>query len=258
MIVRLVLTIACIVILSFGFSFLKKYLKSKPKQQQKNLLFKFGFTVLMGILLILIVTGRLHWISAIFAALIPTIKHFLPMLLRLLPGLLPLYKSFKNSPSPNTFSGNSGNSSSVQTDYLKVILNHDSGDITGHVLFGLFEGSDLNELTIDNIQELLNYYSKHDQESHQLLRAFAEKHFEEDHFDNNNEQKNEESDSNKRPTSSEMTRTEALEILGLKDTATKEDIILAHKKLMQKMHPDRGGSNYLAAKINEAKDFLVK
>ena len=54
-----------------------------------------------------------------------------------------------------------------------------------------------------------------------------------------------------------MGRSEALAMLGLKDDATKEDIITAHRKLIQKLHPDRGGNDYLAAQINQAKDLLL-
>jgi hypothetical protein len=59
-------------------------------------------------------------------------------------------------------------------------------------------------------------------------------------------------------TKGKMTEEEAYEVLGLKAGASKVDIIDAHRKLIQKNHPDRGGSDYLAAKINLAKKTLLK
>ena len=56
----------------------------------------------------------------------------------------------------------------------------------------------------------------------------------------------------------EMTREEAFKVLGIDEDASEEEIIEAHRKLIQKIHPDRGGNDYLAAKINQAKDFLLK
>lgn len=58
--------------------------------------------------------------------------------------------------------------------------------------------------------------------------------------------------------SGRMSKREAFEVLGLKQGATEQEIIAAHRKLIQKIHPDRGGSDYLASKINLAKKILLK
>ena len=60
-----------------------------------------------------------------------------------------------------------------------------------------------------------------------------------------------------RANSGKMTATQAREILGIKADASKEEIIMAHKRMMQKVHPDRGGTDFLAAQLNQAKDTLL-
>jgi len=70
--------------------------------------------------------------------------------------------------------------------------------------------------------------------------------------------KQESSDSYANRNFSEFSNDEAYKILGLDASASHEEVIKAHKRLMQRMHPDRGGSDYLAAKINTAKDQLIK
>ncbi len=54
-----------------------------------------------------------------------------------------------------------------------------------------------------------------------------------------------------------MTRSEALKVLGLEQNASESEVRAAHRRLIQQTHPDKGGTSYLAAKINEAKDVLI-
>ena len=72
-----------------------------------------------------------------------------------------------------------------------------------------------------------------------------------------NQQNQQNQQSSQAAASSQMSKDKAYEVLGLKSGATKEEIVKAHKKMMQKVHPDRGGSDYLAAEINIAKDTLL-
>ena len=79
-------------------------------------------------------------------------------------------------------------------------------------------------------------------------------------FQNKGQQNNQQNNHSQSPPpggKQAMSRQQAMEVLGLKADFTKEEVIQAHRRMMQKIHPDRGGSDYLAAQINQAKETLI-
>jgi DnaJ-domain-containing protein 1 len=133
-----------------------------------------------------------------------------------------------------------------------MTLNHDSGDINGEVLSGQFAGKTLDQLELDALLQLLGE-CQDDEESVALLQAYLDRVYGDDWQQQAGDQARQQTAS----PSGEMSRDEALQVLGLSDGASEDEIVEAHRRLMQKLHPDRGGSSYLAAVINQAKDTLL-
>ena len=202
-------------------------------------------------LLVLVLTGRAHWLAAVFAALLPFVRG----LLRLLGGIpLPLLQRIlagmgaaKSRPKPS-----SGQTSSVQSKYIHMTLNHDSGDINGEVLAGQFQGSTLDKLDLEALLQLLRE-CQDDEESVALLQAYLDRVY----ADTWQQQAGTQEQQRSTSEPGKMSREEALQVLGLSSDADEAEIIETHRRLMQKLHPDRGGSDYLAARINLAKDTLL-
>lgn len=202
------------------------------------------------ILLALVLTGRAHWITALFAALLPFLRGLLS-----LAGNWPLIRRLLHG-SGGTASGPAaagGQTSTVESKYVRMSLNHDSGEINGKVLAGRYAGKMLDQLELPALMELLRECQQ-DEESVALLQAYLDRVYE----DSWREQAGAQSRQQESTPSTQMSRAEALQVLDLPADASKDDIIDAHRRLMQKLHPDRGGSAYLAAKINMAKDILLR
>jgi hypothetical protein len=139
-----------------------------------------------------------------------------------------------------------GAANSVETAFLSMTLHHDSGRMTGSVKAGQFAGRDLATLTLAELLALLQECQAADADSVALLEAWLDRA----HPDWRSEPAAE-------PRSGAMTRAEALEILGLAEGADEDAIRAAHRRLMRSAHPDQGGSAWLAARINAARDFLL-
>ena len=202
-------------------------------------------------LLVLVLTGRAHWLAAVFAAILPFLRLLFrvlsnipfPLLRRLLGGLGTARAQDKPS---------SGQTSTVQSQYIRMTLNHDSGDINGEVLAGQFAGKTLDQLELDALLQLLDE-CRSDEESVALLQAYLDRVY----ADQWQAQAGEQARHQTASPSGDMSRDEALQILGLSEGAGEDDIVEAHRRLMQKLHPDRGGTSYLASVINQAKDTLL-
>lgn len=214
------------------------WLKSKPVIQQRRANFMLLLGVVGCLLFYLAVTGKLHWLGVLFAMLIPFARRLLP----LLPLFGRLFRHYQSNHQSR------GNQSEVNTRTLHMTLDHDSGVMQGTVLQGPLQNRELGSLSEEEFISLLRYCRDNDTQSARLLETYLDKRFgdswrEDDHGEQNS-------------PSSET--EEAFQILGLQPGASREEIIEAHRRLMQKMHPDRGGSDYLAAKINRAKDLLLE
>ena len=147
-----------------------------------------------------------------------------------------------------------GQSSRVATSLIAMELEHDSGRMDGEVLTGPFKGRRLSSLSLEETQRLHAQAANMADQSRALLEAWIER----THPDWREKWNGAARSQQGHGTSPKMTRPEAPAILGLKHGAGTADIRTAHRRLMKAAHPDLGGSDYLAAKINEAKEFLLQ
>ncbi|WP_290699810.1 DnaJ domain-containing protein [Amphritea sp.] len=194
--------------------------------------------VLIATVFYLTVTGKLHWVGALVALLLPFARRLLP----LLPFAGKIFRHYQANKQTN------GNNSEVNSRILKMNLDHDTGSLDGAILEGPLQGRQLDSLSESEFIELLNFCRQKDPQSARLLETYLDKRFGDSWRGDD-----------KTGTESELSEKDrAYQILGLNPDATKQEIIEAHRRLMQKLHPDRGGSDYLAAEINQAKDLLLK
>jgi DnaJ domain len=141
--------------------------------------------------------------------------------------------------------------SDVSTPYLRMSLDHDTGTMTGTVLAGRFAGMRLEEMGRDELFDLLRECRAADEESARLVEAYLDRIYLNwrDEFAGGPPP---------HAAGDEMSVAEACDILGLARGADEAQIKAAHHRLMMQLHPDHGGTDYLATKINRARDVLLK
>ena len=149
-----------------------------------------------------------------------------------------------------------GQSSQVDSPFLRMTLDHDTGAMDGEILAGQFQGRLLSVMSLEDLFDLRGELNG-DPDSLGLLEAYLDRA----HIGWRTETRADTAGSEEpgpMRASGPMTRNEAYLALGLEPGASRREIKTAYRQLMAKVHPDRGGSAYLAAKINEAKDLLLR
>lgn len=202
----------------------------------------------LGLLVFLAATGKLGIIVPILGALVAALLRLAPVLVQFLPVFHRIWQQRRSRQA-----GDAGdpNRSTARTEYLRMDLNHATGEISGRVLSGRFAGRDLHSMSLQELLELHRECRSGDADSAALLEAYL------DRVHGARWRTEDRSARSRSPARSEITAEEAYQILGLEPGASRDAIIQAHRRLMQKLHPDRGGSDYLAAEINRAKEILL-
>lgn len=146
-----------------------------------------------------------------------------------------------------------GKRSTVRSAAFEMELDHDTGTLSGVVIAGRFEGRELASLSVEDLLALWLDLEE-DGESRALLEAYLDRRAPGWREDMNAHAQPRFTGA---PSTGPMTDQEAYQILGLEPGANEAEIREAHRRLMMAVHPDRGGSTFLAARINEAKDILL-
>lgn len=198
-----------------------------------------------AVLLALAFTGRLPMVLAVIGPLGALILAFAKL------------RNHRRGPAGG-WDDTGGRKSNVTTDRLDMTFDHDSGELDGRVTAGVFAGRMLSEMSLDELRALLQEaVAARDTHSATVLTSYLDRTYGEDWHDGAGAGAGAGQDTGARQNEGAMTRDEAWRVLGLSPGATEDEIRGAHRRLMKQAHPDHGGSDYLAAKINQAKDVLL-
>ncbi len=220
-----------------GILLLRWFVTADPKTMLRVLRWT-GLILGLVLAFFLIISGRFAWLWIALMGLLPWISRF-----RMLRNLV------RSARGPSQ-----GRQSRVDTRFVAMTLDHDSGDMDGEVLEGLYSGRRLSEMTLDQLLELLAEAGTVDAQSASVLQAYLDRAHGESW-----RERAEAGGARSSGASAQgnMTAEEAYRVLGLEPGAPDSEIRRHHRDLMKKLHPDHGGSDYLAAKLNEAKETLL-
>ena len=238
-----------------AFVFLWRAFGGAKRSQMFRQLAVAAAVVLVTVLLLLTATGRLHWLAALAAGALPFLRGLAglvagPLISNFLRNRLFSRSSAPPGVAPGADPGPAPKDSAVATNEVRMTLNHETGAMDGVILTGASAGRRLSHLDLADLRTVFDELAGED--SRQLLGAYLDRR-----FPGWSDDAPHRGDGTSATTSAEMDAEQALAVLGLDAGASRTDIIDAHRRLMQKLHPDRGGTDYLAATLNLAKKVLI-
>ncbi|MGJ3265648.1 MAG: DnaJ domain-containing protein [Salinarimonas sp.] len=213
--------------------------KANPKDLSR-LVKRVGGGALMAVSLLLLMRGRIEMALLVSGFGAWLLGWSLPWA-RAIPGLGGGTKS-------------TGQVSRVRSALLEMELSHDTGDMDGSVLAGSLAGRRLSQLDEAALKTLYEEAVTSDPDGVRLLQAYFDRRFPGWRQDS---QGDGDAGAARETKPGAMTEEEAYQILGLEAGADAQAVRRAHRSLMMKLHPDQGGSTYLAARVNEAKEVLL-
>jgi DnaJ domain len=232
--------VIALIIVVGGLWFIRK-LGRTPQAQMKPFLRKLAGGVIVGLAGLLALRGMMTYAVPLFVFGM---------------GLMGQASMF-----PNGFPGGfpfgrkqAGQKSKVETALLSMELDHDTGAMLGTVRQGSFAGRALSSLSEPELMTFHNQCRAAPDQSQRLLEAWLDRHHA---VWREGWGRGADTGEQASRSSGKMSREQALQVLGLKADASVSDIRAAHRRLMKDFHPDHGGSDYLAAQINEAKSVLM-
>jgi hypothetical protein len=253
-----------------GVGFLIRWIsEAEPKDVRK--IGVFVIVILIGLLAAwLLLTGKIAAMVAAIAAGLP----FLARLMRfgfLWPLFRRIFAASQKRAQPGSFGTRTsapGASSEIRTELLHMLLDLESGQMQGRVLAGTYAGADLDGLGLDDLQLLYVECCSATDQSQAVLEAYFERRpdcagwqswrYGNENADGAQQGEGDEKGKSRSSSASDMTVDEARKILGVGQNATRDAINQAYKKQIKAVHPDHGGSDYLASKINAARSLLLR
>jgi len=222
----------------------KWYTTADPKTLVRVLKWA-GLGLVVALVAILALTGKLAWAGG--AAFL------------LLPWLMRARRAAQMAKNFSRMAGGgaSGQTSDVETRYLRMSLDHDSGTLDGEVVAGAHTGRRLSDMSVRELVEFLRHFWVEDAESARVLEAYLDRVHADWRAGADASGPGGEGEAGRRGGNGAMSREEAFEVLGLEPDASEEAIKAAYHRLIAGLHPDKGGSTYLAAKINQAREVLL-